>query len=332
MRGIFKRVLIISIIGMCVFFYALSYGETAGGQVTFDSAQSLTIRFTNGFGLRMSPLSVNKTLHFSELFYTDDKGVKIKYHPISTDWIGPLMVRATGEEVTRDDEVPRFTGGFHGSDGDEGGEATSKTVRMSITVDGKSYETFELKKKVAFETISIVLVKHTNAYNAADAPVVEETVSYEISADGTVKVAVKLTALSDLVIEKYYGLQSRTLKSTTIIKMEGLDHKAKSYFESQNARAWGMDVFGKYWIEVALEDTGLGDFSYCIGKPQAFNLSYGKTYFNLINGRECVLGKGESVGWSGRYSFKGQYRVDAPVKVESGGNRVENPIVSNEAK
>ncbi|MCA0386004.1 MAG: hypothetical protein LCH34_10440 [Firmicutes bacterium] len=153
---------------MCVFFYALGYGETADWQVTFDSAQALTIRFTNGFGLRMSPLSVNKTLHFSELFYTDDKGIKIKYHPISTDWIGPLMVRATGEEVTRDDEAPRFTGGFHGSDGDEGGEATSKTVGMSITVDGKSYEKFELKKKVTFETISIVFVKHTNAYNAAE--------------------------------------------------------------------------------------------------------------------------------------------------------------------
>lgn len=43
------------------------------------------------------------------------------------------------------------------------------------------------------------------------------------------------------------------------------------------------------------------------------------TYFNLINGRECVLGKGESVECSGRYSFKGPYRVDAPVKVHSGG-------------
>ena len=56
--------------------------------------------------------------------------------------------------------------------------------------------------------------------------------------------------------------------------MEGLDHKAKSYFESQNARAYG---------------------------------------------RECVLGKGESVGWSGRYRFKGPYRVEEPVKVHSGG-------------
>ena len=80
-----------------------------------------------------------------------------------------------------------------------------------------------------------------------------------------------------------------------------------------------MDVFGAYWIEVSLDDTGLGNFNYCLVKPQAFNLSYGKTYFNLINGRECVLGKGESVGWSGRYRFKGPYRVEEPVKVHSGG-------------
>jgi len=313
---------------MCAFFYSLGYGEVSGGQVTFDSSQALTIRFDNAFGLRMSPLSVNKTLHFSELFYTDDSGVKLKYHPISTDWIGPLMVRATGEDVTRDDEVPRFTGGFHGADGDEGGEATSKTVSMRIVVDGKSYESFELKKKFAFETINIVLVKHTNAYNAAATPVVEETVSYEISSDGTVKVAVKLTALSDLVIERYYGLQSRTLKSTTIIKMEGLDHKAKSYFESKNARSWGMDVFGAYWIEVSLDDAGLGDFTYCIQKPRAFNLSYGKTYFNLINGQECVLAKGDSVAWSGSYRFIGTYRMkEEDVKVEAA---IINPIIKVE--
>lgn len=61
-------------------------------EVTLESEQLLTVRFSNPIGIRMSPLSGNKTFHFSEVFCMNEDGAKLRSHPISTDWIGPMMV------------------------------------------------------------------------------------------------------------------------------------------------------------------------------------------------------------------------------------------------
>ena len=174
-----------------------------------------------------------------------------------------------------------------------------------ITVDGVVLGAGDVKNRYAFNEMTVQRVNHIDAYNSDAVAAVEVTVTYVISPDGCINVHVQLTALSDSVIERYYGLQSRTFKSTKTIRMSSVEHKARSYFESADATTWEMDVFDRYWVAVNLEPTGLGDFSYCVDKPHAFNLSYGKTYFNLINNAECPVSKGSSVEWSGSYVFKG---------------------------
>ncbi|MDO9039855.1 MAG: hypothetical protein Q7U65_00605, partial [Bacteroidota bacterium] len=37
------------------------------------------------------------------------------------------------------------------------------------------------------------------------------------------------------------------------------------------------------------------------GKPKAFSASYGKSYFNLVNGKDLSMKKGDEVFWQGSY-------------------------------
>jgi len=110
MRRVRRLILMGSIWMICAVSVRVGYGEVSRGVVTLDSEQSLTVRFSNQFGIRMSPLSVNKTLHFSEVFYTNSDGVKWGSHPISTDWIGPMMMRTADGS----DAAPRFRVAFMG--------------------------------------------------------------------------------------------------------------------------------------------------------------------------------------------------------------------------
>lgn len=73
---------------ICSVSVRVGYGEVGRGVVTLESEQLLTVRFSNLIGLLMSPLSVNKTFHFSEVFCLNAEGANLRSHPISADWIG----------------------------------------------------------------------------------------------------------------------------------------------------------------------------------------------------------------------------------------------------
>lgn len=61
----------------------------------------------------------------------------------------------------------------------------------------------------------------------------------------------------------------------------------------------------KFELEAWLNPyVGLGNFDYLKkGQSYAFTASYGKSYFNLVNGKEMDLKSGESCSWSGGYVF-----------------------------
>ena len=49
---------------------------------------------------------------------------------------------------------------------------------------------------------------------------------------------------------------------------------------------------------------GIGTSEYLgDGLPKAFSASYRKSYFNLVNGKELIMKKGETVFWKGSYCW-----------------------------
>jgi hypothetical protein len=49
---------------------------------------------------------------------------------------------------------------------------------------------------------------------------------------------------------------------------------------------------------------GLGNFENLSDDlPTIFTQNYGKTYFNLVNGIDKIIEKGDSIKWRGSYEF-----------------------------
>ncbi|NMA85634.1 MAG: hypothetical protein GX962_17435 [Epulopiscium sp.] len=236
---------------------------------------------------------------------------KVFLHTAS-DWVGPYIVRQGYEESG---DKPRFTGGWHGSNGDETGSPTGRTSKVEVYIDGKII----MKDKVfSADEVQVHVTNYIQGYNTTllKKEILKENVVYRII-HNNIDVSVELEALEDLVIERYYGLQAlhgpwrgeigyfadlNTLQrfSTSINSNSGLKKDGPNiqgmHFASTN---------GKHELITWLDRSyGLGAMDYVsLDQPCAFSLAYGKSYFNLIHGIEKKMETGEKLYWRGKYTF-----------------------------
>ena len=85
---------------------------------------------------------------------------------------------------------------------------------------------------------------------------------------------------------------------------EMVKNSVYSNTSSSYARKYTLMNEDGYYLETQQKSSGLGNFKYKEAQlPTCFSLSYGKTYFNLINGIDLELAKNESFDWSGQYFF-----------------------------
>ena len=227
----------------------------------------------------------------------------------STDWIGPYIMKDLSKANNNISE--KFTGGWHGSNGDGTGKATATTKSVKIYTDDKLICT---KDKKWSKAIKIIVTNLINAYNSTD-PVLEEKVTYIIK-DKIIYVNVKGTALKNISINRYYGLQSQNKLWNGYIQYQYIDNtvqKFNIYQTSNSMHKKDNTVYeyelssknNKYKLFVGLDTNfGLGNFQYLDDSlPTCFTANYGKSYFNLINGNTLNMNKSDIFSWQGYYKF-----------------------------
>lgn len=247
-----------------------------------------------------SPRGVNQLFSIDQITYKNlDISTKI-----TTDWIGPYIVR----EKNGIDQPPRFTGGFHGSNGDGTGQQTAITKDVEMITSNSHKD----------ESMIIRVTNHIKGYNSHQ-PLIEEVVSYRLFKN-QIQVQVVIKALEALVIEKYYGLQTQNSiwDDSGIIYYDSGRHALFSQERSHFSRTRNKDLTRAFRItnnkhnislRVDLSSSGLGRFKYLAeNQSPVFIMKYSekskKGYMNLINGKELELDQGEKVYWRGVYLFQ----------------------------
>lgn len=290
--------------------WVISKNESINIGYQYNQLDNLWIRFSPGginhiMGMADITTSPRKQVITTSMF---NKVKKTQLFNSCTDWIGPYIVRKGFETSTYN---PQFTGGWHGSEMNNE-EPTARMINYSINVE--DIQSDDNIKKATY--VKLKVKNNIQAYNTLDTKeeVLEETVTYDIS-KGTIGVQVVINALEDCVIERYYGLQTQNTLYDGHVLYEGSGDGvfgSYAYSESLPKTTQCMNLItlyssdGRHILEAYLDNQyGLANGEYVSdSKPYAFTLSYGKTYFNLVNGKELYLEKGESVVWRGKYTFK----------------------------
>lgn len=230
-----------------------------------------------------------------------------------TDWIGPMIVRSA-DHTLNSKYIPEFTGGWHTVVRNGMEVKTGSTSSVSYYIDGKLLKN---DTKTYGNTVEIIVTNLISGYNQVDfdkkGEIVKEIVTYKI-VRGVVNVSVTLEALNDLIIERYYGLQTQNSlwdKVTYISSDKSIESSYETDVDNCSAlRSDGKIVFSEFKLDsnlinliVCLDTSfGLGNFENLqIGLPYIFTKKYGKTYFNLINGNPVTLSKGQRIQWQGSY-------------------------------
>ena len=228
---------------------------------------------------------------------------------ISTDWIGPYMIRSMGEEAKK----PRFTGGWHGSNGDGTGEKTAYTQSVTLYIEGMERI---LEEEILCTQLTLKVENYIYGFNV-DQPILKEEVTYEVT-NGNIQVKVLGTALEKLEIWRYYGLQTQnTLWSEKILYTyktgEQEVYSGKTNSQAQPKRKNLVKEYklesenGLFFLKVGMWEEGLGNFEFLQEDlPSCFTSDYGKSYFNLIHKKALPMEEQETFFWQGYYDFRKQ--------------------------
>jgi hypothetical protein len=272
----------------------------------FNDEQNMQIGFY--------PCGVNQLFGIAEVSYflnqaDHHQGKACLRFPSCTDWIGPYFACSS---VNRDSGLPqKFTGGWHGSNGDGTGSPTASTKNVFIRTDEKLQNgNFEMECREIDIEVTNFIQGYDHAVTGRD--LLKETVHYRITPDRKTGLHVTIEALDDVVIQRYYGLQSQNFSIFDSVKYaadEQIIHVAAVDQDSRCSLNEGINTIiladkeGKHKLRLVLNTReGLGTCEYTgESLPRTFSAGYRKSYFNLVNGKELVLKKGEKVFWKGSY-------------------------------
>ena len=229
-----------------------------------------------------------------------------------TDWIGPYSMR-TVAPTTQTEKAWGFTGGFHGSNGDGTGDPTAQTQKIEAYLEGNAST-----QGTGSEATVIVYNKVEAANTKFDESkrfVIDEKVTYTFKGS-RLYVKVESTALEDVKISLYYGMQIAGGFSTKFdfVTEDGTTVTAtENYFNPGKTRDIIGYSQGGHTVRAHLFDEGLGTFSKATpaysALVQYYGVGNGKGYYMLIGDKDgstksLTLKKDETVYWSGYYEFR----------------------------
>lgn len=225
-----------------------------------------------------------------------------------TDWVGPVQMKERGS----DDDTTIYSGGWHAR---EDKSPSAKTESIVVKIDGEEQTGSKTTKGSKVEII-VTNELYVGIDEASSSSGMREVVRYEISGN-VINVETTLTALSDVTITQYFGLQAvtRTYTADMIQFINGQEDSAiggyythgsgtKENYPDVNAVVHSNES-GDIMTMTLDRTVGLGNLEYLKKENHiATHSSMNKSYFNLVNGIVCDVDKGESLSWKGQYEFE----------------------------
>lgn len=227
-----------------------------------------------------------------------------------TDTFSPYIVRAVNNI---NGDMPRsgdFTGGNHSYFNiGYGGSPTGRTADIEIYVDGVSvngvYQGYATKVDIIFK--NRIQANNTKKADGGGREVLEETNS--LSFDGIKwKSRINVTALEDIDIRRYYGLQLGVYNLGDTVtyydeKTVSYPLNQKTWSRTKNCRKFAISG-GILDVEVAQNWQDENAIFKNSENFSAFSHRYGKIYFNVIHTNEKnILTAGDSFEINGYYRY-----------------------------
>ncbi len=226
-----------------------------------------------------------------------------------TDWVGPVFMKARDAA----DDTAIYAGGWHKKEAD--GSPSAKSESVVFKVDGE-VQTGNVTLDGSKVEIIVTNELYTGTTAATGASGLREVVHYTISGN-VVDVENTLTALNDVTITQYFGLQSvsRTYTADMIQFTNGQENSYVGgyYTHVSGTKAAYPDVNavvhsskdGDRLVMTLDRTVGLGNLDYLLESHNvATHANTNKAYFNLVSGIPCEVDKGDSVQWKGQYLFE----------------------------
>lgn len=271
----------------------------------------ITFPYTNSTNLTLlfQRTGANNIFNFKEIF-TSNKSTGEKtaiLAQLGTDWFGPYVFNAKNNI---DGDLPdqnAFTGGNHAYDGGGTGTPTGRTSYIKIYCDGElikdSFEGNCNEVKIKFE--NLLQASNTKKDDGSGRECLKEEYILYCNKIGQIEVENKITALEDIDILTYYGLQ-HTNKNWTTTKYYCSDSNKAINAGNINSNSGDngtcnrvISTGGKDTIEMYIDrNEGLGINKNI--KPAIF-CQNGKTYIHTINNMD--LNQNEMLTLKGGYKF-----------------------------
>ena len=231
-----------------------------------------------------------------------------------TDWIGPYHMK-TVAATSQTTNLTGFVGGWHASSGGADGDPTAQTQSIEIYLDDEPFEsvseTGTEAKVIVHNKVEALNTKLGESKRFA----INEDVTYTFK-DSKLYVKVEITALEDVRIGIYYGMQiAGGFCSRFEFKTDTGETQTTTgdfYCPGKVRDMTGFSSNG-HSVNAHMFDEGLGTFSKATPAYSALTQYYGanngKGYYMLIGDKDAgsnalVLKKDETVYWYGYYEFK----------------------------
>lgn len=230
------------------------------------------------------------------------------YITSGSDWIGPYIMSALQNPTGGSDS---FTGGCHGSNGDETGDPTAETLDVKVYADNR----LVAEDSTLFCDDVRVVVKNRiragNTQGASGRYVLEEIVTYHFK-NNKIYVSVVSEALEGLRITTYYGMQMNNYYQSAIFFGDTTKigtFTPSTSFPEKCFLGIGTDANGRL-CSMHMESVGLGRNAHTDTNKYCFT-SGAKMYYSLINpGNPLPMDAGDKCYWAGWYEFSDIAKID----------------------
>lgn len=232
----------------------------------------------------------------------------------TTDTVcAPYQVKAVNNG---DSGTAKFTGGWHGQEGGLVGTPTATQISYKYIADGIDRTNENNIPRAGIYKIEFEVINNIMGYNTfTDSRyILQEKVKYTII-EGIIQIDVEITALEDLIIETYYGLQTQapdaSWNSSILFKNSEYSRRPFSADLDSGNKYSGVSSLtsqkGTYELETWVDNTyGLGQRNQVSDlKPSVFSVySTKKTYQSLVFGIPLTLLAGEKAYWRGGWRVR----------------------------
>ena len=229
---------------------------------------------------------------------------------VYSDMIGPIRARAVNNADGNEETVGKFVGGWHGTATNNKPSARLDSIKFFID-DKEVTGTVGIYKgkEVRIEYLNYLQGWNTTNSTGTGREILTEKVTMRITR-GKIDVVNKLTALEDVILGEYYGIQTENggaWNDEILFLCDGVC-KRKDFtvdYDCPERTDYFICRKGEHYITAYMKDCGLGRLKYNKSSlRKAHSRSYKKAYFDLIvDSEEFTLNTGDSVWWNGGYTL-----------------------------